>query len=202
MMDHDPNRLLVGAPLPEYDAELTRRIRHGFIIPTPSSNIPRIIDLLRIQLPDRVACETLIDIALAEVGASLLAFTPEYIDSTILPLALHGEGPRALHTLISLFALLAIGALLTVPGPGEAPEAYRYARLSGSEVGASIPAAVNTVELIEGMYARAQFEFMRQGYMEEVGRNVFAMACKMCYDVSFIQLQVTAILTSMVLCIR
>jgi hypothetical protein len=133
-----------------------------------------------------VTCETLIDIALAEVGVSLMAFTPEYVESTIVPNAFLAEGTRALHALVSLFALIAIGALLTVPGPGEVSEVNHYGRLAAVAVGASTPAAVNTVELIQGIYVLNILEFMRQGTMEEVSRSAIAMACKMCYNVGVI----------------
>jgi hypothetical protein len=189
-MDRDPKRLLIGTPSSEYDAELTRCLRHWPFIPSPPHDIPRITHLLRIRLPDQVTCETLIDIALAEIGITLIAFTPEYIEHTILPTALDGEGPRALHTLISLFSLLAIGALFAVPGPGETPEVDRYGYLSAAAIAASTPIISCTVELIEGVYARNILELMRQGHLEEVSRSALAMTCKMCYDVSPVAFQV------------
>jgi hypothetical protein len=115
-----------------------------------------------------------------------MAFTPEYVENTIIPTALYGEGPRALHTLVSLYSLLAIGTLLAVPGPGEDPEAYRYGRLSAAAIGASTPVVVSTVELIEGMYVRNVFELMRQGQLEEPARSSLALTYKMCYDVSYV----------------
>jgi hypothetical protein len=183
-MERDPRRLLWGEPEPEYDIELTRCLRHFPFVPSPPLDIPRMIHLLRIQLPDKVTCETLIDIALAEMGVTLMAFTPEYVQHTILPAALYGEGFRALHTLISLFSLIAIGALFAVPGPGEAQEVYRYGVLSGAAITASAPIISRTVELIEGIYIRNIFELMRQGQLEEPARSALALAYRMCYDVS------------------
>jgi hypothetical protein len=185
MTERDPKRVLIGEPSPKYDAELTRCLRHHPFVLSPPPDIPHIISLLRNELPDRVTCETLIDIALAGIGPNfLMALTPEYIEGTIIPTAFYGEGSRALHTLITLFALLAAGALLAVPGPGEAPEVYHYGRLSGAAIGASTQMVVATVELIEGIFVRNVLELMRQGYMEEVSRSVLAMAYRMCYDVS------------------
>jgi hypothetical protein len=197
MMDRDPKRLLMGEPSSNIDVELTRCLRQWPFVPSPPPDIPHIIHLLRLQLPDMMTCETLIDIALTELDLMLLAFTPEYVENTIVPTALYGEGSRALHTLITLFSLLGIGALLAVPGPGETPEAYLYARLSGAAASASTPIAVSTIELIEGLYVRNMFEFMRQGQLEESARSSLAMACKMCYDVCLISVQETAVTNSL-----
>jgi hypothetical protein len=184
MMDRDKERALFGEPSPKSDAELTRGFRHWPFTPSPPIDIPHLMHILRIQLPDQMICETLIDIALTEVGVTLMAFTPEYVENTIVPTALCGKGPRALHNIISLYALLGIGAILAVPGPGEIPEVSLYADLSGTAIFASAPAAVSTIELIEGMYARGVLEYLRQGRHEEITRSTHAMACKMCYDVS------------------
>jgi hypothetical protein len=180
----NPKHPLIGAPSSKYNLELTRCIRQWPFASFPPLDIPRIIHLLRMELPDRVTRDTLIEIALAEADITLMAFTPEYVESTIIPTALYGEGPRVLHAFASLYALLAIGALLAVPGPGETREVSHYAELSGSSIAASAPAIVSTVELIEGLYARTVLEFMRQGQLEEVARSTIAMACKMSYDVS------------------
>jgi hypothetical protein len=182
-MGRDTKRALMWESS-EFDAEVTRGLRHWPFVPSPPIDIPCLMHTLRIQLPDRMTCDTLIDIALTEIGLTLMAFTPEYVENTIIPTALYGEGPRALHTIISLYVLLGIGAILAVPGPGEPPEVSRYAELSGAAISSSAPAAVSTVELIEGMYARGVLEYLRQGHMEEISRSAHAMACKMCYDVS------------------
>jgi hypothetical protein len=183
-MDHDPKGLLIGEPSDKYDIELTRCIRHFPFVPSPPPDIPRIMHLLRIQLPDQQTCETLINTALAEIGPVLMSFTLEYIKDTIVPTALYGEGPRALHTITSLFSLLAIGTLLAVPEPAEAQVVGHYARLGSAAISASTPMAVSTVELIEGIYTRSFLELMRQGQLEEFSLSALAMAFKMCYDVS------------------
>jgi hypothetical protein len=184
MMDHDPKGLPIGEPSDKYDIELTRCIRHFPFVPYPPPDIPRIMHLLRIQLPDQQTCETLINIALAGIVPAIMSFTLEYVKDTIVPTALYGEGPRALHTIISLFSLLAIGTLLAVPGPGEAQVVGHYALLGTAAISASTPMVVSTVELIEGIYIRSILELMRQRQLEKASRSALAMAYKMCYDVS------------------
>jgi hypothetical protein len=194
MIDRDP-KLPLGIYYPEYDPEMIRYIRHFPFVPFPPPDIPRMIHILRSRLPDRVTCETLIDIALAEIGPTIMAFTPDYIENTIVPTALCGDGLRALHTLTSLYSLLAIGALLAVPGPGETTEVDYYGLLSGAAIAASTPTVVSSVELIESMYVRNVLEFMRQGQLEETSRSATAMAFKMCYDVSVVYFQAATKLT-------
>jgi hypothetical protein len=106
------------------------------------------------------------------------------MDQSLIPAALFGEGRSGLYALGSFFALLAVGCLFAVPGPGEAPEVKHFALLSAGALGAGCMLAHPTLELIEGLYVRAILELFRQTAQEETARSTFTLACEMCYDVS------------------
>jgi hypothetical protein len=112
------------------------------------------------------------------------AFTREYVQDTVIPRALHGEGPRALAALATLFSLMSIGALFMIPGPGEAPQVNHYARIGTIAIGDIGVLSTGFIEVIEATYARAYLELLRQGPWEESARASLALACHRCFIVS------------------
>jgi hypothetical protein len=114
----------------------------------------------------------------------MVAFTREYVQDTVIPRALQGEGPRSLAALATLFAIMAIGALFAVPGPGEAVQVNHYARISSIAIGSLGPLSTAFIEVVEATYARGFLELLRQGPWDEPARTSFALTCHRCYIVS------------------
>jgi hypothetical protein len=140
---------------------------------------------LRIHLPDSAVMEELLRVFHGEIGdAVMFAFTREYVQQTVIPRALHGEGRFALAALSTLYALMGIGALFMVPGPGEAPQVGHYGNISVVAFGAIGCLATPFLESVECAYARCFLELLRQGPLEEPIRSAFALCCQRCYIVS------------------
>jgi hypothetical protein len=167
------------------DPELFRAYRQiPFPLLQPLDNPER---RLRVYLPDPTIRDQLLHIFHNEVGdPAMPAFTREYLQHTVIPRALHGEGVLSLAALGSLFSLLAVGALFRIPGPGEAPQVDHYARISAVALGAIGTLSKPYIEIIEATYARGYLELMRQGPWDENGRTSFALACHRCLIVSFV----------------
>jgi hypothetical protein len=159
--------ILFGEQHPAYDIELTRCIRHFPFDPVPPVDYEHVLKSLRTYVPGSEIYDPLLDIVYSECGPTLFsALTPD------------------LHTLGCFFALLSLGCLFAVPGPGETPEVRHFARLSAAAIGAASVLSYPSLDLIECLYARALLELFRQTMMEEVARSLLKMACQMCYDVS------------------
>jgi hypothetical protein len=167
-------------------ATVARAVRHYPFAPSPPFSTD-VLPLLRGSIPTEQVCQALLEVFHDSIGSSLLpAFTTQYIKSTLMPNALHSDGVLGLATLSTLYALLAIGGLFAVEGPGEAPEVARFAWLSSS---AFCPIGILTspsLELIEGIYTRGMLELLRQGPKEEIARFSLAMAGQMCLAVRFL----------------
>jgi hypothetical protein len=139
---------------------------------------------LRVHLPDPAIREQFLHIFHGEIGdAVMVAFTREYVQQTVIPHALYGEGRLAVAALSTLFALMAIGALFMVPGPGETPEVGHYGRLSTVASCSLGSFSTPFLEAIECAYARCFLELLRQGPLEEPSRAAFAIGCQRCYMV-------------------
>jgi hypothetical protein len=140
---------------------------------------------LRAHLPGPAIREQLLHIFHGEMGdAVMVAFTREYVQQTVIPRALCGEGRLAMAALSTLFALMSIGALFLVPGPGEAPEVGHYARMCSVASGALGSFSTPFLEAIECAYARCFLELLRQGSLEEPARAAFAIGCRRSFIVS------------------
>jgi hypothetical protein len=139
---------------------------------------------LRVHLPDPASREELLRIFHGEIGdAVMFAFTREYVQQTVVPRALYGEGRFAIAALSTLFALMGIGALFMVPGPGEAPQVGHYSNISVAAFGALGCFTTPFLESIECAYARCFLELLRQGSSDELNRSAFAICCQRCYMV-------------------
>jgi hypothetical protein len=179
--------ILYGEQHPDYDIELTRCIRHFPFEPFPPPDHEYVLRHLRTYVPSREICDSLLDIVYGECGDALFsAFTPEYVEHSLIPAALYGEGRRGLHTLGTFFALLGIGCLFAVPGPGEVPEVRHFGRLSAAAMGAAGVLTHPALELIESLFARAMLELFRQTILEQAARSSLTLAYQMCYDVCHI----------------
>jgi hypothetical protein len=154
-------------------------------VPVPAPNYQHILSHLRCYIPSREIFDPLLDIVYGECGiVPFNAFSPDYVEQSVIPAALYGEGRRGLYALATFFALLGVGCLFAVPGPGEAPEVGLFGRLGGGAIGVSGVLAHPALELIESLYTRSVLELFRQNTREEHARSILAMACQMCYDVS------------------
>jgi hypothetical protein len=171
--------------LPQFTThpELARAIRHLPFVPYPPLELD-IVSLLRGRLPSTQIRDELLSVFDKSVRFFFLpAFTRDYVQEQLIPKAIRGSGETALLALISLFGLLAIGALFAMDGPHEAPEVAYYGRTCAEGVAALGPLGSPSIELIEGMYARAMLEFFRQGPVEEPTRCLFAIQVHMCISV-------------------
>jgi hypothetical protein len=152
--------------------------------PSPSLRIDAVA-VIRKELPSGHIMDALLNTFHNAVEDVLLpAFSRKYVQSNLIPIALSGKGHSALVALTSLFAILAIGALFAVDGPGEAREVARFGTLSTSAMGASGMLSSPSLELVEGVFARSILELFRQGSLEEPARYTFAIAAQMCLAVS------------------
>jgi hypothetical protein len=179
--------VLYGERHLDYDIELTRCIRHFPFEPVPAPNLNNVLRHLRSYIPSRDIYDPLLDIVYGECGSSFfIAFTPDYVEQSLIPATLYAEGRRGLHALASFFTLLGVGCLFAVPGSEETPEVKHFAELSGAAIAAAGVLAYPALELVEALYVRALLEMFRQTTMEEKARSTLILACQMCYDVSAI----------------
>jgi hypothetical protein len=169
--------------VPGIDPDLLRVLRQVPFPPIVPLSDPE--HRLRIYLPDPEIRDQLLYVFHGEVGDSAMsAFTREYVQGTVIPRALQGEGPRALAALATLFSIMAIGTLFMIPGPGEAPQVDHYAQISSIAIGNIGALSTAFIEVIEATYARAFLELLRQGPWEEAARASLALACHRCFVVS------------------
>jgi hypothetical protein len=170
-------------PLPGIDPELARVVRYTPFPPFPA--IESAERRLRVHLPDPAMREQFLHIFHGEIGDAVLpAFTREYVQQTVIPRALYGEGRLAVAALSTLFALMSIGALFMVPGPGEAPEVGQYERLSFMASCALGSFSTPFLEAIECDHARCYLDLLRQGTLEESRRAAIAVSCQQSFIVS------------------
>lgn len=152
--------------------------------PSPPLRIDAVA-VIRKELPSEHIMNALLNTFHNAVEDVLLpAFSRQYVQANLIPAAFSGEGHLALAALTSLFAILAIGALFAVDGPGEAAEVARFGTLSTSAMAASGVLSSPSLELVEGVFARSMLELFRQGQLEESARHTFAIAAQMCLAVS------------------
>jgi hypothetical protein len=129
-------------------------------------------------MPDPATRDQLLHVFHSEIGDTVMfAFTREYVQGTIIPRAIHGEGRLALSALSTLFSLMAIGALFVVPGPGEAFEVNHYGQMGTVAAGCLGSMTSVHVEAVEATYARVFLELLRQGPLEETARTSLASVC-------------------------
>jgi hypothetical protein len=165
-------------------AVLAGGIRHWPFIPYPPIQMD-LVSHLRHHLPPDHIRNGLIDVFWSSVGPSVLgAFDPQYLHGTLIPKALQESGRTALVALCALFALMGIGALFAVDGPGEAPEVGRFGRLCAGGLTGVGTFGSPSVEIVEAMYARVMLELFRQAQLEEPTRSLFAVAASMSLVVS------------------
>jgi hypothetical protein len=166
----------VGAHVPSIDPDLTRVMRQMPFTPVPLLDDP--VNRIRAYMPDPATRDQLLHVFHTEIGDSIMfAFTREYVQGTVIPRTLHGEGCLALFALSTLFSLMAIGALFVVPGPGEAFEVNHYGQMGTVAAGCLGSMTSLHVEAIEATYARVFLELLRQGPLEEPARSSLATAC-------------------------
>jgi hypothetical protein len=167
------------------DGEIIRCIRQFPFEPVPAPDHQNFLRHLRSYIPSKGIYDPLLSIVHGECGSTFfIALTPDYVEHSLVPAALDGEGRRGLRALGSFFALLGIGYLFAVAGPGEAPEVRHFAQLSAAAISAADVLAFPALELIEALYASAMLEMFRQTSKEEAARSSLTLACQMCYDVS------------------
>jgi hypothetical protein len=173
----------ISGYVPGIDPDLLRILRQVPFPPIVPLSDPE--HRIRNYLPDPEIRDQLLYLFHGEIGDSVMtAFTREYVQDTVIPRALRGEGPRSLAALGTLFSLMAIGALFAVPGPGEAVQVNHYARISSIAVGCVGPLSTALIDVIEATFARACLELFRQGPWEEPARTSLALTCHRCFIVS------------------
>jgi hypothetical protein len=144
------------------DVKLAQSIRHFPFEPVPTLDHEYVLMHLRAHIPNKETYDPLLDIVYNECGGTFFsAFTPDYVEQSLIPAALYEKGRHGLDCLGCFFALLTVGCLFAVSGPGETPEVRHFGRLSVVAMGAVGVLAYPSLELIEALYARAILELFR-----------------------------------------